>query len=180
MPGLSLNQSHHDWQHANVGDSPASIATGWSEPVPGRELHPLKSSAFHGALLPQQSLNFRPGIWEDLHRFIDKIAAMDSKGYVLLSFLLFLVLPSSAASPEPEVVSFRSGEITLQGMLYKPEGKDHFLRSFTTMGVLLACSANRHSKRSGPCLQATDGCSLDHTGEAKALVLRQVGTLAMR
>jgi hypothetical protein len=23
---------------------------GWSEPVPGRELHPLKSSAFHGAL----------------------------------------------------------------------------------------------------------------------------------
>jgi len=24
----------------------ASIATGWSEPVPGRELHPLKSSAF--------------------------------------------------------------------------------------------------------------------------------------
>jgi len=33
----------------------ASIATGWSEPVPGRELHPLKSSAFHGALLRQQS-----------------------------------------------------------------------------------------------------------------------------
>ena len=32
----------------------ASIATGWSEPVPGRELHPLKSSAFHGALLHQQ------------------------------------------------------------------------------------------------------------------------------
>jgi hypothetical protein len=31
----------------------ASIATGWSEPVPGRELHPLKSSAFHGALLRQ-------------------------------------------------------------------------------------------------------------------------------
>ena len=32
-----------------------SIASGWSEPVPGREFHPLKSSAFHGALL-QQSL----------------------------------------------------------------------------------------------------------------------------
>src|SRR5215470_15687964 len=30
-----------------------SIATGWSEPVPGWELHPLKSSAFHGALLRQ-------------------------------------------------------------------------------------------------------------------------------
>src|ERR1700683_3259560 len=24
-------------------------ADGWSEPVPGRELHPLESSAFHGA-----------------------------------------------------------------------------------------------------------------------------------
>jgi hypothetical protein len=32
----------------------ASIVTGWSEPVPGWELHPLKSSAFHGALLRQQ------------------------------------------------------------------------------------------------------------------------------
>jgi len=28
-------------------------AGGWSEPVPGRELHPLKSSAFHGALFQQ-------------------------------------------------------------------------------------------------------------------------------
>src|ERR1700740_2864652 len=35
--------------------SPAAvpIATGWNEPVPGRELHPLKSSAFHGALFHQ-------------------------------------------------------------------------------------------------------------------------------
>jgi hypothetical protein len=32
-----------------VASAAASIATGWSEPVPGRELHPLKSSAFHGA-----------------------------------------------------------------------------------------------------------------------------------
>jgi carboxymethylenebutenolidase len=54
------------------------------------------------------------------------MADMASKGYALLSFLLFLVLPSSAASPEPEVVSFRSGEITLQGTLYKPEGKGPF------------------------------------------------------
>jgi hypothetical protein len=29
-----------------VASATASIATGWSEPVPGRELHPLKSSAF--------------------------------------------------------------------------------------------------------------------------------------
>src|SRR5437867_360471 len=36
-----------------VASAAASIASGWSEPVPGRELHPLKSSAFHGALLRQ-------------------------------------------------------------------------------------------------------------------------------
>jgi hypothetical protein len=29
-----------------VASTAASIATGWSEPVPGREFHPLKSSAF--------------------------------------------------------------------------------------------------------------------------------------
>ena len=33
-----------------VASAAASIATGWSEPVPGREFHPLKSNAFHGAL----------------------------------------------------------------------------------------------------------------------------------
>jgi hypothetical protein len=31
----------------------ASIVTGWREPVPGWELHPLKTSVFHGALLRQ-------------------------------------------------------------------------------------------------------------------------------
>jgi hypothetical protein len=39
-----------------VASAAASIATGWSEPVPGRDLHPLKSSAFHGALF-QQSIS---------------------------------------------------------------------------------------------------------------------------
>jgi hypothetical protein len=36
-----------------VASAAVSIVTGCSEPVPGRELHPLKSSAFHGALLRQ-------------------------------------------------------------------------------------------------------------------------------
>jgi hypothetical protein len=36
-----------------VASAAASIATEWSEPVPERELHPLKSSAFHGALFRQ-------------------------------------------------------------------------------------------------------------------------------
>jgi len=36
-----------------VVSAAASIATGWSEPVLERELHPLKSNAFRGALLQQ-------------------------------------------------------------------------------------------------------------------------------
>jgi hypothetical protein len=36
-----------------VASAAVSIVTGWNEPVPGRELHPLKSSAFHGALFQQ-------------------------------------------------------------------------------------------------------------------------------
>src|SRR5206468_1911221 len=40
-----------------VASTAASISTGWSEPVPGRELHPLKSSAFHGALFRQLAAN---------------------------------------------------------------------------------------------------------------------------
>jgi len=39
----------------------ASITNGWSEALPGRGFHPLKSGAFHGALLRQ--LRFpAPGI----------------------------------------------------------------------------------------------------------------------
>jgi len=38
-----------------VASAAASIASGGSEPVPGRELYPLKSSALHRALLRQQS-----------------------------------------------------------------------------------------------------------------------------
>ena len=32
-----------------VSSVAALIATGWSEPVPGRDFHPLRTSAFHGA-----------------------------------------------------------------------------------------------------------------------------------
>ena len=42
-----------------VAPAAAAIATGWSKPVPGRELHPLKSSAFHGALFRQLEPNGR-------------------------------------------------------------------------------------------------------------------------
>src|SRR5215472_15529522 len=51
---------------------------------------------------------------------------MLSKRYALLSFLLLFLLPCSAAEPQAEVVSFRSGAIILHGTLYKPEGKGPF------------------------------------------------------
>ena len=38
-----------------VSSVAALIATGWSEPVPGRDFHPLRTSAFHGA--PQTGEN---------------------------------------------------------------------------------------------------------------------------
>src|ERR1035441_2254970 len=38
-----VNCFRRNWWDASAA---VSIATGWSDPVPGRELHPLKSSAF--------------------------------------------------------------------------------------------------------------------------------------
>ncbi|MGA7551583.1 MAG: hypothetical protein WBW24_22625, partial [Candidatus Sulfotelmatobacter sp.] len=40
---------------------PTSIAIGWSDPVCGREFHPLKSSAVHGALFHELSTLEEPG-----------------------------------------------------------------------------------------------------------------------
>jgi hypothetical protein len=42
--------------------------TGWSEPAPGRELHPLKSGAFHGALLRQQRHTLDSPLGVTLHK----------------------------------------------------------------------------------------------------------------
>ena len=55
MLAESLNDPFIESSDSFVASAAVSIATGWSEPVPGRELHPLKSSAFHGALLQQLS-----------------------------------------------------------------------------------------------------------------------------
>ena len=38
-----------------VSSVAALIATGWNEPAPGRDFHPLRTSAFHGA--PQACAN---------------------------------------------------------------------------------------------------------------------------
>ena len=42
----TLYTESSDSSDSSVASAAASIATGWSEPVPGRESHPLKSSAF--------------------------------------------------------------------------------------------------------------------------------------
>ena len=56
---------------SSVASAAASIATGWSEPVPGRELHPLKSSAFHGALFHQLLTASQRGTTQAEHRATD-------------------------------------------------------------------------------------------------------------
>ena len=61
MLAESLNDPFIESSDSFVASAAVSIATGWSEPVPGRELHPLKSSAFHGALLRQ--LTRLPSSW---------------------------------------------------------------------------------------------------------------------
>ncbi len=60
-----------------VASAVVSIATGWSEPVPGRELHPLKSSAFHGALIRQLELDGFSVVEEAA---TDVIAAAQARG----------------------------------------------------------------------------------------------------
>src|SRR5450755_3117917 len=53
LRGYRAQTLYTESSDSSVASAAASIATGWSEPVPGRELHPLKSSAFHGALFRQ-------------------------------------------------------------------------------------------------------------------------------
>ena len=72
-----------------VASAAASIATGWSEPVPGRELHPLKSSAFHGALLRQQSCK-EPSLrrWQGGEACHD-VSVLDQTGRIRVSSIKF-------------------------------------------------------------------------------------------
>ena len=49
-----LSDSIIPWRR-NPETIAASLVTGSNEPVPGWDLHPLKSSAFHGALFRQLS-----------------------------------------------------------------------------------------------------------------------------
>jgi hypothetical protein len=64
---------------------PVKIATRWqselrsSEPVPGREFHPLKSSAFHGALVRQLPIR-----WES----VDEAKAVEDVRHRLAQLLL--------------------------------------------------------------------------------------------
>jgi len=62
-----------------VTSAAVSIATGWSEPVPGRELHPLKSRAFHGALFQQLTKLLAEPI--QCHRVLQVESAVDDAGY---------------------------------------------------------------------------------------------------
>ena len=54
-PAESPSDLYIESPESFAASAAASIATGRSEPVPGREFHPLKSNTVHGALLGQLS-----------------------------------------------------------------------------------------------------------------------------
>src|ERR1019366_5025188 len=68
-----------------VASTAAPIATGWSDPVPGRVYLPLWTNAFHGALLTPDSVN----------RFVK---ASDPASHYILSIakVTFVTCPLSA------------------------------------------------------------------------------------
>src|ERR1700723_1423638 len=55
-----------------VASTTAPIATGWSEPVPGWEFHPLLTSAFHGAQLLRPNLAASKWIMVTSNSIIDR------------------------------------------------------------------------------------------------------------
>jgi hypothetical protein len=73
---------------AFVASAAAPIASGWSESVPGREFHPLKSSAFHGALLQQLS----HVLAEELTDRLEVIRAENRHGAVRISLTVLPVV----------------------------------------------------------------------------------------
>ena len=58
-----------------VASAAVSIVTGWSEPVPGRELHPLKSSAFSRRTFSQTKNR-------DSIQFWTRLSKIDNAGMV--------------------------------------------------------------------------------------------------
>jgi len=80
---------------------------------------------------------------------------------ILLSLLLSPLFLSAA-----DIVAFPSGEITLHGVLYKPEGTGPFPAVVYNHGSAAGMLSKEAFDALG-CSRAMDGCSLDPTGEVK-------------
>jgi dipeptidyl aminopeptidase/acylaminoacyl peptidase len=52
-------------------------------------------------------------------------AVLSRKFFVFVAFL-FLLMQSPQAAPMPEIVAFQNDDLTLRGVLYKPEGSGPF------------------------------------------------------
>ncbi|MGA8224044.1 MAG: prolyl oligopeptidase family serine peptidase [Candidatus Acidiferrales bacterium] len=87
-----------------------------------------KSKAAHPSdkFQPYASNNFRRTLDNSSRRGLAYNLPMIRNACALLCFLLILLLPSLTLSAEAEVVSFPSGDLTLHGTLYKPEGPGPF------------------------------------------------------
>ena len=91
---------------------------------------------------------------------------------MLLFFLLLSAVLSSPSSSHDatwsgEVVTFRSGELTLHGVLYRPEGAGPFPAVVYNHGSAPGMLGKEAFDVLGQCLRRTAGCSSDRTEGAK-------------
>jgi hypothetical protein len=87
-----------------VASTAASIATGWSEPVPGRELHPLKSSAFSRRTVSPTTISTRK--WRSPSKQIHRVQSQSRNELLLASRGPFGRYPTiPPPGPQPSRVS---------------------------------------------------------------------------
>jgi len=91
---------------------------------------------------------------------------------MLLFFLLLSAVLSSPSSSHDatwsgEVVTFRSGELTLHGVLYRPDGAGPFPAVVYNHGSAPGMLGKEAFGVLGQCLRRTAGCSSDRTEGAK-------------
>ena len=110
-------------------------------------------------------MNFRTAFLHDWMSIMgpDRINEEMNK---LACFVLFWLLPLPFLSGADDV-TFPSGDITLHGVVYRPEGKGPFPAVVYNHGSAAGMISKTGFEALGPVSRAMDGCSLGPTGVAK-------------
>jgi hypothetical protein len=99
---------------------------------------------------------------------------------VLFSFFLFLLLASPLLLLAADVVSFPSGELTLQGVLYKPEGAGPFPAVVYNHGSAPGMLSKQAFEALGPVFASRGWVFFGPYRRGQGLALQQVLTSVMR